>query len=163
MSFLQLLWAVTHGMESISKRMRRTVGVTGPQRLVIRLIGRGGRVAPGELAEILHVHPSSLTGVLRRLERAGLVRRTPDPGDGRRVILALTSRGQMLNDQDRGTVESAVKRMLRRAPAAHAAATREVLSAFASELAADTRPAVTTKRRTRSRARRVTARRAPRA
>lgn len=147
MSFLQLLWAVTHGMESISKRMRKTVGVTGPQRLVLRLIGRAGRVAPGELAEILHVHPSSLTGVLHRLERAGLVRRTPDPSDGRRVILALTARGQTLNDQDRGTVESAVKRTLRRAPAAHAAATREVLKAFAAELHAEARPAVTTKRR----------------
>src|SRR5688572_15630298 len=40
LSFMQLLWAVTHGLESTSKRMLAAVGVTGPQRLVLRLIGQ---------------------------------------------------------------------------------------------------------------------------
>jgi MarR family transcriptional regulator, organic hydroperoxide resistance regulator len=134
LGFMQLLWAVAHGLETVSKQMRAHVGVTGPQRLVLRLIGRRGQAAPGDLAEILHVHPSSLTGVLRRLERAGLILRVTDPSDGRRAILTLTPRGQVLNDHDLGTVEASVKRTLRRIPRAKLASTREVLASLASEL-----------------------------
>ena len=134
LTFLQRLWAVAHGLESISKRMRATVGVTGPQRLMIRLIGRYSRATSGDLAEILHVHPSSLTGVLRRLERAQLIRRVPDARDGRRAILTLTSRGQALNDQDLGTVESSVRRTLRRLSPAEIATVRNALGMLATEL-----------------------------
>ncbi len=134
LSFLQLLWAIAHGLESISKRMRATVGVTGPQRLVVRLIGRYGKATPGDLAEVLHVHPSSLTGVLRRLEKAQLIKRATDPTDGRRAILTLTARGQALNDQASGTVESSVRRTLRGVSPAQAATARGVLATLAREL-----------------------------
>jgi DNA-binding MarR family transcriptional regulator len=142
LSFLQLLWAVTHGVASLSKRMRATVGVTGPQRLVVRLIGRYGRATPGDLAEVLHVHPSSLTGVLRRLERAQLIRRVADPDDGRRAILTLTQRGQTLNDQDLGTVESSVKRTLRSVSQRDSAVARGVLTTLARELGVESPLAV---------------------
>jgi MarR family transcriptional regulator, organic hydroperoxide resistance regulator len=134
LSFLQLLWAIAHGLASISKRMRATVGVTGPQRLVIRLIGRYGKAAPGDLADVLHVHPSSLTGVLKRLEKAQLIKRATDPTDGRRAILTLTPRGQALNDQALGTVESSVRRTLRGVAPAHTAIVRDVLARLAREL-----------------------------
>jgi DNA-binding MarR family transcriptional regulator len=137
LGFLQLLWAVAHGLESLSKRMRTTVGVTGPQRLVIRLIGRMGQAASSELAEILHVHPSSLTGVLRRLERGGLIRRRSDPDDRRRALLTLTTRGQSLNDLDLGTVESSVRRTLRGVSPHQVAVVHEVLGALARELGAE--------------------------
>jgi DNA-binding MarR family transcriptional regulator len=131
---MQLLWAIAHGLESTSKRMRSSVGVTGPQRLVVRLVGHYGNTSPGELAEVLHVHPSSLTGVLRRLERAGFIRRQRDPRDGRRAILTLTRRGQQLNDRRAGTVEASVRRTLARFSAAKTGVTRQVLSALAREL-----------------------------
>jgi len=134
LSFLQLLWAIAHGLEAISKQMRQTLGVTGPQRLVVRLVGRYGETTPSVLAEVLHVHPSSLTGVLRRLERAGLLRRVRDPADGRRAILTLTASGQALNDQDGGTVEHAVRRTFRGFGAADAEVVRRLLSALAREL-----------------------------
>lgn len=138
LSFMQLLWAVAHGLESTSRRMRSTVGVTGPQRLVLRLIGRFGRTAPGDLAEVLHVDPSSLTGVLRRLENAGLIRRTRDPEDGRRAILTLTPVGQVLNDRRSGTVEASVQKTLQGVSAAKVAVAREVLDALARDLGVET-------------------------
>jgi DNA-binding MarR family transcriptional regulator len=138
LGFMQLLWAVAHGLESTSRRMRSTVGVTGPQRLVLRLVGRYGQAAPGDLAEILHVDPSSLTGVLRRLERAGLIRRARDPEDGRRAILTLTPRGQWLSEQRSGTVEASVQKTLQSLPARKIIVVREVLSALASELGVET-------------------------
>lgn len=154
LSFMQLLWAVTHGLESTSKRMLASVGVTGPQRLVLRLIGQYDELSPGELAEILHVHPSSLTGMLRRLERSGFIRRRRHPDDGRRAVLTLTSRGRTLSENQTGTVESKVRSTLRKVSPAKAAAAREVLKALAKQLGVDASGAVrVAKNGARSRAR----------
>jgi DNA-binding MarR family transcriptional regulator len=134
LGFLQLLWAIDHALQSISKRLRRSVGITGPQRLVLRLIGHFERPSPGELADVLRIHPSSLTGVLRRLERSGLVTRTRDPADGRRAIITLTKRGRALHQRHAGTVESSVRRTLGAVAPAEIAAARAVLLALSSEL-----------------------------
>lgn len=137
LSFMQLLWAVAHGLESTSKRMLAAVGVTGPQRLVLRLIGQYDALSPGEVAEILHVHPSSLTGMLRRLERGGLIKRRRHPEDGRRAVLTLTTRGRTLSESQTGTVESMVRSALRKVPPVKAAAAREVLRVLAKQLGVD--------------------------
>lgn len=93
--------------------MAVTLGITGPQRLVIRIIGRFPSIHARQLAQILHLHPSSLTAVLNRLERRGLVRRWPDERDRRRSLLGLTRRGQTLNRETHGTIEAAVQQMLK--------------------------------------------------
>src|SRR2546421_7190843 len=49
--------------------------LTGPQRLVMRIVGRFPGIAAGRVAQILHVHPSTLTGILKRLEARGLLQR----------------------------------------------------------------------------------------
>src|SRR4051812_15115107 len=46
-----------------------------------------------ELGSVLHLAKSSLTGLVDRTERNGLVRREPDPQDTRAVTVALTARG----------------------------------------------------------------------
>jgi DNA-binding MarR family transcriptional regulator len=134
LGFLQLLWAIDHALQSISKRLRSSVGITGPQRLVLRLIGHFARISPGELSQALRVDPSSLTGVLRRLERSGLVTRARDPKDGRRAILTLTKRGRTLHQRHAGTVESSVRRTLAAVSPAEIAAARNVLAALSREL-----------------------------
>lgn len=131
---MRLLWSVTHGLEATSKRMHSELGVTGPQRLALRLIGHYERLSPGDLAELLHVHPSSLTGVLRRLERSKLIARRSDPDDARRSILSLTAKGRKLNGGRAGTVEAAVRRALAALPASRIEAASELLRALASEL-----------------------------
>jgi DNA-binding MarR family transcriptional regulator len=106
--FLELLWALTHGLDRTSKRMTRDLGVTGPQRLVLRVVGLFPGASAGDISGILHVHASTLTGVLRRLETQGLLRRMAHPGDRRRAVLHLTPRGKRANQKRVGTVESAV-------------------------------------------------------
>ena len=134
MSFMRTLWAVVHGLESVSKHMKKTLGVTGPQRLVIRLVDHYESLSPGDLAELMHVHPSSLTGVLRRLEKARLVSRRPDPEDGRRAILTLTARGRAINAKRAGTVEASVQRLLASTKASKLESARQVLRDLAEEL-----------------------------
>jgi DNA-binding MarR family transcriptional regulator len=93
--------------------MAATLGITGPQRLVIRIVGRFPSIHATQLAGILHLHPSSLTAVLKRLERRGLVRRWRDARDRRRWLLGLTRRGRDLNRAAPESIESAVKRVLK--------------------------------------------------
>jgi DNA-binding MarR family transcriptional regulator len=133
LSFMRLLWAVAHGLESTSKRMLATLGVTGPQRLVLRLVGHHGSLSAGELARTLHIDPSSLTGMLRRLEQAGLLRRKRDPADGRRAVLTLTASGKRLNARGQGTVESIVDRALGAATKGEVRSAERLLQLLAAE------------------------------
>ena len=52
--------------------------MTGPQRFVIRIVGSLAGRTGGQARELLHLHPSTLTGVLKRLEAQGLLRRRRD-------------------------------------------------------------------------------------
>ena len=97
LDFMRVIWEVSHALERTSRRMESTLGVTGPQRLVIRLVGRFPGIPAGHLARLLHVHPSTLTGIVKRLESQGLVRRRPDPRDRRRSLLGLTDKGRTLD------------------------------------------------------------------
>jgi MarR family transcriptional regulator, organic hydroperoxide resistance regulator len=134
LEFMRLLWAVDHGLQSTSKRMEATLGVTGPQRLVVRLVGRFPGITAGMLAQILHVHPSTLTGVLKRLEKRGLLERKADPLDGRKALFALTEAGRELDVPSTGTVEAAVQRVLSRMSRTRILHTQDVLTALAEEL-----------------------------
>ena len=134
LEFMRRLWAVNHALDSASKRMARRLGVTGPQRLVIRMIGRFPGISAGALAEILHSHPSTLTGVLLRLQRRGLVVRRSDRADGRRALLELGTRGRALDRLRGGTAEAVVRRVLRRADRREVAATARLLETVAGEL-----------------------------
>jgi DNA-binding MarR family transcriptional regulator len=133
LEFMRLIWAVHHGLEKTSKQMDVRLGVTGPQRLVVRIVGRFPGIPAGRLAQILHVHPSTLTGVLKRLEGRGFIERRPDPRDGRRVSLGLTARGRRL-DVAAGTVEGAVNHALNVAGSSQVRAAGRVLKILAETL-----------------------------
>ena len=131
---MRLMWAINHGLDRTSRRMQAQFGVTGPQRLVIRIVGAFPGLSAGGLARTLHVHPSTLTGIIKRLESRGLLRRLSDPDDARRVQLELTAKGRRLTVPGVGTVESSVKRALSKWTDAELDATRRALTAIADAL-----------------------------
>ncbi len=135
LEFMQALWAVDHELQSSSKRQEAHSGVTGPQRLVIRIVGRFPGIAAGKVSDIRRLHPSTLTGILKRLEDHGLLSRQPDPADGRRALLTLTAQGRTVDAARGGTVEAGVRRALAKLPPKSVAAAREVLERLAAELA----------------------------
>jgi DNA-binding MarR family transcriptional regulator len=134
LEFMQTLWALVHSLERTSKRMAADVGVTGPQRLVLRVLGLAPRSSAGTLAATLHVHPSTLSGVLERLVAQGLIARQADPRDRRRAVLTLTARGARINATRKGTVEAAVVRVLDRMRPADRTATMRVLRRLTESL-----------------------------
>lgn len=132
--FLGLLWEVHHGLQKHSKRMEREVGLTGPQRLVLRFLDATPGMIAGDLAAALHLDASTLTGIVRRLVRAGNLRRTADPHDRRRFLLVVTLRGRAASGKRAGTIEERVSAALAQLPAAHTALAEKALELIAREL-----------------------------
>lgn len=137
LDFMRLLWAVEHGLTRVSRRMERTAGITGPQRMVVRLVGQHPGISAGDLARTLHVHPSTLTEVLKRLTDRGVLERAQDPADARRALFRLTRRGLELDAQRRGTGESRVRVALASLSDQDLAAAARVLARLAQALAAE--------------------------
>jgi len=132
---MQQLWDLVHALDVRSKRMARELGVTGPQRLVIRVLGQKPRSTATDVAEMLGLHPSTLTGILKRLELQGMVQRAVDAEDRRRARFRLTRKGNDIDRERKGTVEAAVKRALARADASTIARSMKLLELLTSELA----------------------------
>jgi MarR family transcriptional regulator, organic hydroperoxide resistance regulator len=134
LDFMQVLWRVVHGLERRSKRMAVRTGVTGPQRLVIRLVGLDPRISASELAALLHVHRSTMTGVLRRLEHQGMLSRRPYAHDRRRSELTLSARGQKMNRTRSDTAEARIGDALQCLSTRDRLCTRRALAAIAERL-----------------------------
>jgi DNA-binding MarR family transcriptional regulator len=135
LEFMRSIWALDHALQKASKRMESSLGVTGPQRLALRIVGRFPGISAGELAGILHVDPSTLTGILKRLEGRKLVVRKADPADRRRTRLGLTAAGRRLDSATvKGTVEAGIREALHGTTGAQLATVDRVLSRVAAVL-----------------------------
>lgn len=137
LQFLQRVWELVHALDVRSKRMAQTIGVTGPQRLVIRVVGQKPAQTASEIAQMLGKHPSTLTGVLARLEERGLLAREIDPADRRRARFTLTPAGKAIDRERKGTVEAATRRALARMETPVANAMMDGISVLVEELERD--------------------------
>lgn len=134
LDFLRLLWGIEHGLQRMSKRMEASIGITGPQRLVLRLVGRFPDLAAGELADLVRLHPSTITGILQRLVDRGLLQRDRDADDNRRIRLRLKPSASAYTRIARGTVEHAVKQALSGMALRQTEGAKVVLAAVAAAL-----------------------------
>lgn len=135
LEFMQELWRLEQGLNQRSKAMLARHGVTGPQRLVVRVVGRIGPVTPATLARVLHLHPSSVTRLVRKLVAKRFIRRTQDPTHRGRHLLVLGPMGGRVERLGGGTVESAVSAALSMASARDLQATRRVVALVTRRLA----------------------------
>jgi homoprotocatechuate degradation regulator HpaR len=81
-------------------------GLSDQQWRVLRVLGEHGTVETGRVAREAYILGPSLTGVLARMERDGLVRRERDPADQRRTVVEATARGLKLVDKLSHTIEA---------------------------------------------------------
>ena len=79
-----------------SKRAKRETGITGPQLWAIKVIGDLSPVRVSDLAARMYLNPSTVVGILDRLESRGLVRRNRSDDDRRVVKVQLTDVGKEL-------------------------------------------------------------------
>jgi DNA-binding MarR family transcriptional regulator len=76
------------------RRESHALGVTGGQVSLLIQIQRNRGIGVRGLASIERMSPASMSGYVDRLEKAGLVKRTPDPNDRRRQGVNLTSEAE---------------------------------------------------------------------
>jgi homoprotocatechuate degradation regulator HpaR len=81
-------------------------GLSDQQWRVLRVLGEHGTVETGRVAREAYILGPSLTGVLARMERDGLVRRERDPADQRRTVVEATPRGLKLVEKLSHTIEA---------------------------------------------------------
>src|SRR5438067_6475245 len=65
--------------------------MTDTDMQVLDLLESTGEASAGQLADLMGLTTGTFTGILNRLEKAGLVHRERDPNDGRRVIVRRAS------------------------------------------------------------------------
>ncbi len=73
-----------------SRSLVQRCGLTGPQLLMLHRLASAGEISIGELAVAVSLSQPTVTGILDRLERRGLVRRRRSPDDKRRVLVRTT-------------------------------------------------------------------------
>ena len=137
LEFIRRMWAVDHELQRVSKRMVERIGLTAPQRLAVRFIGRHSGVTLGRLAELLHLHAGTVTGIVRKLEELGLVVQTRSVEDTRRRHLSLTAKGRQLDRRRKGPVEAAVRRTAVEVTSKELETAAAVLDVLAKNLAAE--------------------------
>jgi DNA-binding MarR family transcriptional regulator len=134
LEFLQQLWALNHALESRSSQMVRALGVTGPQRLFLRCIGKYPGLTGSQLARTLHLDRGTVSVGLRRLIARGLVVQNRDPADHRRIALRLTAKGKQLDKPDEVTAEYVVEQVLAKVPRTQVTQAKALLRTLAARL-----------------------------
>jgi DNA-binding MarR family transcriptional regulator len=92
------LRVAVRAFERGTERAARAAGLT-PQWYLLLLLVKGSesgdeRATVGDLAQRMHLAQSTVTELVNRVERAGLVRRTPSATDARVANIALTPQGE---------------------------------------------------------------------
>jgi DNA-binding MarR family transcriptional regulator len=136
LEFMRMIWAIEHQLERLSKQMERRIGLTIAQRMCLLLIAATPGILPSQLADILHLHRGTVSGIVGRLTAAGLVGRVADARDARRAGLSLTHRGMALRRRRAGTFEDATRRTLAHATPRERAGAVRVLARRRQELGA---------------------------
>jgi len=75
------------------------LGLTYPQYLVLNVLWQEDEQTVGHIGEKLALESSTLTPLLKRLESAGLLRRTRNPDNERQVVISLTDQGLALRSR----------------------------------------------------------------
>ena len=97
------------------RKLRReddATGLTAPRLSVLSVVVFAGPRTLGELATAEQVKPPTMTRLVDALEKQKLVRRVPDPGDGRVTRIAPTEKGRALLLRGRGRRVEALAREL---------------------------------------------------
>lgn len=94
------------------RQTRQTGELSLPESSLLSRLEQGGPMTGAELAKLEHISPQSVGATVASLEARGLIARSADPGDGRRVILSLTGSGARTVDAKRSARTEQLSRAL---------------------------------------------------
>jgi DNA-binding MarR family transcriptional regulator len=95
-------YLLSKAQKNVTQRFAEKLGivdVTPVQYGVWKCLCENGTLTPSQIAQMLSVDTSTITGLLDRLENKRLLKRTPDPDDRRALKVSLTQNGRELEDK----------------------------------------------------------------
>lgn len=96
---LQSLRRIMRAVDIYSRKLSLNYSITAPQLVCLLTVKEKGPMTSASIAGEMHVSPSTLVGILDRLEAKGLVRRDRATDDRRRVFITVTGKGRRLADK----------------------------------------------------------------
>jgi len=100
------VYSTAHAFNRVYKPLLDRLSLTYPQYLVMLVLWERDGVPVKDIGERLHLDSGTLTPLLKRLETAGLIKRTRSSEDERQVLIALTPQGQALREKARAVPQS---------------------------------------------------------
>lgn len=105
-SFLKLdnqlcfaLYSTSLAMEQLYRKLLQDLHLTYPQYLVMLCLWEKKELAVMELGNLLRLESGTMTPLLKRMEKDGLVSRVRSKEDERKVMITLTAQGKRLKDK----------------------------------------------------------------
>jgi DNA-binding MarR family transcriptional regulator len=95
------VYSTAHAFNRFYKPLLDKLGLTYPQYLVMLVLWEQDGLPVKEIGQRLFLDSGTLTPLLKRLEAAGLLKRTRSKEDERQVIVALTAQGEALKEKAR--------------------------------------------------------------
>jgi DNA-binding MarR family transcriptional regulator len=87
---------IIQAIDMNSKKLVKRVGLTGPQLVILQEIASLGEVTTGEIARAVSLSQATVTGILERMERRGLLARQRSDSDKRRIMVRITTAGEQV-------------------------------------------------------------------
>ncbi len=84
---------ILRATEISSRALAKQCGLTPSQLILMELITKSSGASPSKLAKDISLSHATVTALIDKLESQGLLKRTPDESDKRRVIVTLTQAG----------------------------------------------------------------------
>jgi len=106
-SILLSVRRIMRAIDMHSSYLARQYGLTSPQLICLKKLSGEKEMTPGRLSREVHLSHATVTGIISRLEKKGLLQRTRSTADGRSYLIRLTDSGlsmiqsapSMLQDQ----------------------------------------------------------------
>ena len=90
---------ITQSLDLHSRSLMREFGLTGPQLVILQKLSKSEEISVGELSKSISLSQATVTGILERLEKRGLIERRRSVVDRRRVMVKSTDECATLLDR----------------------------------------------------------------
>lgn len=91
---LVALRRILRATELNSRLLASRTGLTTSQFIILQIVARHGQVLPSTVARVARLTQATVTSLVDKLERAGLVSRRRDTEDRRRIWVEVTPKGR---------------------------------------------------------------------
>ena len=96
---------IVRAIDLYSRELMSRCGLTGPQLAALRELAMCEQVSSHELAQALHISEPTIAGVVDRLLRGGLIKRTRNRKDRRSLLIGITEKGRQMLQEAPGLLQ----------------------------------------------------------